>query len=134
MRRPREVRRKKENPAMPETYETTDGFTILAGRNNKQNDYLTCKLACNRDLWFHTKNIPGSHVVLRFELERPFTNEAITQAAALAAFLSKAKEAEKVPVDYTEIKYVKKPAGAKPGFVIYTTNQTAYVKPAEPGK
>jgi len=131
VRRPAENRRKKENPATPQTYLTSDTFLVLAGKNNKQNDYLTCKLAHNKDLWFHTKNIPGSHVVLRFEQERPFTNEAITEAASLAALLSKAREAEKVPVDYTEIKNVKKPAGAKPGFVIYTTNQTAYVTPKD---
>ena len=122
-------KRKKETPSSPASYTTKDGFTLYAGRNNKQNDYLTCKLAQNKDLWFHTKNIPGSHVVLKFEMERPFTNEAITEAASLAAYLSKAKEADKVPVDYTEIKNVKKPNGAKPGFVIYTTNQTAYVTP-----
>ncbi len=124
-----EQKRKKEAPSSPATFKTKDGFTLYAGRNNKQNDYLTCKLAQNKDLWFHTKNIPGSHVVLKFEMERPFTNEAITEAASLAAYLSKAKEADKVPVDYTEIKNVKKPSGAKPGFVIYTTNQTAYVTP-----
>lgn len=131
IRRSSDSRRKKENPAAPTCYQTNDGFWVYAGKNNKQNDYLTCKLAHNKDLWFHTKNIPGSHVVLRYEQERPFTNEAITEAASLAAFFSKAKEAEKVPVDYTEIKFVKKPAGAKPGFVIYTTNQTAYVSPKE---
>ncbi|MBE7041165.1 MAG: fibronectin/fibrinogen-binding protein [Ruminococcaceae bacterium] len=124
-----EQKRKKEAPSSPASFKTKDGFTLYAGRNNKQNDYLTCKLAQNKDLWFHTKNIPGSHVVLKFEMERPFTNEAITEAASLAAYLSKAKEADKVPVDYTEIKNVKKPSGAKPGFVIYTTNQTAYVTP-----
>ncbi len=126
-----EQKRKKDTPSSPATYKTADGFLVYAGRNNKQNDYLTCKLAQNKDLWFHTKNIPGSHVVLKFEIGRPFTNEAITEAASLAAFLSKAKEADKVPVDYTEIKNVKKPSGAKPGFVIYTTNQTAYVTPRE---
>ncbi len=129
LRRRQEQKRKKEAPSSPAAYKTKDGFTLYAGRNNKQNDYLTCKLAQNKDLWFHTKNIPGSHVVLKFDIDRPFTNEAITEAASLAAFLSKAKEADKVPVDYTEIKNVKKPSGTKPGFVIYTTNQTAYVTP-----
>ncbi|MBE7021674.1 MAG: fibronectin/fibrinogen-binding protein [Ruminococcaceae bacterium] len=130
LRRPKEMRRKKENPAAPAAFTTKDGFSILAGRNNRQNDYLTCKLAHGRDLWFHAKNIPGSHVVLCYDPDRPFTEAAITEAAALAAQLSKAREAEKVPVDYTEIKNVKKPAGAKPGFVIYTTNKTAYVTPS----
>ncbi|MBQ2695782.1 MAG: NFACT family protein [Clostridia bacterium] len=131
IRRRQELKRKKEEPSSPATFTTKDGFTVFAGRNNRQNDFLTCKMAQNKDLWFHTKNIPGSHVVLKFEMERPFSDAAITEAAALAAFLSKAKEADKVPVDYTEIKNVKKPAGAKPGFVIYTTNQTAYITPKE---
>ncbi len=131
LRRQNSGGRKKDAPAMPLRLTTDDGFTLFAGKNNRQNDYLTCKMAHNKDLWFHAKNIPGSHVVLRFEQERPFTDAAITQAASLAAFMSKAKEADKVPVDYTEIKNVKKPAGAKPGFVIYTTNQTAYVKPKD---
>jgi len=131
VRTARDNKRKKETPIAPMVYYTGDGFKVLAGKNNKQNDYVTCKLAHNKDLWFHAKNIPGSHVILCYEQMRPFTNEAITEAASLAAFYSKAKEAEKVPVDYTEIKNVKKPTGAKPGFVIYTTNQTAYVTPAE---
>lgn len=129
IRAARDGKRKKQQPAAPTKLVTTDGFVLLAGKNNRQNDYLTCKLAQNKDLWFHTKNIPGSHVVLKYEPERPFTDEAVTQAAALAAWLSKARESDNVPVDYTEIKNVKKPAGAKPGFVIYTTNQTAYVTP-----
>ncbi|MBR5236566.1 MAG: NFACT family protein [Clostridia bacterium] len=129
IRRPKEAKRKKEAPSAPTTLKTSDGFTLFVGKNNRQNDLLTCKMAQNKDLWFHAKNIPGSHVVMRFEPDRPFTNEAITQAASLAAFFSKGADSDKVPVDYTEIKNVKKPAGAKPGFVIYTTNQTAYVTP-----
>ncbi len=128
IRRPKTAK-KKEAPAEPVKLLTSDGFTLFAGKNNKQNDLLTTRLAHGRDLWFHTKNIPGSHVVLRFEPERPFTEEAIFEAASLAAFLSKASLSENVPVDYTEIKFVKKPTGAKPGFVIYTTNQTVYVTP-----
>ncbi len=131
IRRHQDAKRKKEQPASPVKLKTDDGFLLYAGKNNRQNDYLTCKLAQNKDLWFHTKNIPGSHVVLKYEQDRPFTDEAITQAASLAAFLSKAKDSDNVPVDYTEIKNVKKPAGAKPGFVIYTTNQTAYVTPKD---
>ncbi len=131
IRRPKEAKRKKDAPSQPATLKTDDGFTLFVGKNNRQNDFVTCKLAQNKDLWFHAKNIPGSHVVMRFEPDRPFTNEAITQAAALAAFFSKAGTSHKVPVDYTEIKNVKKPAGAKPGFVVYTTNQTAYVTPRD---
>ena len=131
LRTTRDARRKKQQPAAPARLTTSDGFTVLLGKNNRQNDYLTCKLAQNKDLWFHTKNIPGSHVVLKYEQDRPFSDSAVTQAAALAAWFSKARESDNVPVDYTEIKNVKKPAGAKPGFVIYTTNQTAYVTPKE---
>jgi len=129
IRRPKDSKKKKDAPAMPVKLQTDDGFILYAGKNNRQNDYLTNKMAQNKDLWFHTKNIPGSHVVLKYEQDRPFTDEAITQAAALAAFLSKASSSAQVPVDYTEIKNVKKPAGSKPGFVIYTTNKTAYVTP-----
>ncbi len=129
IRRPRDAKKKKDAPAAPVKLTTKDGFLLYAGKNNRQNDYLTCRLAQNKDLWFHTKNIPGSHVVLKYEQDRPFTDAAITQAAELAAFLSKARESDNVPVDYTEIKNVKKPAGSKPGFVIYTTNKTAYVTP-----
>lgn len=131
IRRPKEAKKKKDAPASPLRLTTTDGFSLLLGKNNRQNDYLTCRLAQNKDLWFHTKNIPGSHVVLKFEQDRPFTDEAILEAAACAAYFSKARESAQVPVDYTEIKNVKKPAGAKPGFVIYTTNQTVYVTPKE---
>ena len=131
IRRTQDAKRKKDAPAAPMKLQTDDGFLLFAGKNNKQNDYLTCKLAQNKDLWFHTKNIPGSHVVLRYEQDRPFSDEAILQAAAFAAHLSKATDSDNVPVDYTEIKNVKKPAGAKPGFVIYTTNKTVYVAPKE---
>ncbi len=129
IRRPKETKKKKELPAAPLKLETKDGFILYVGKNNRQNDYLTNKMAQNKDLWFHTKNIPGSHVVLKYEPERPFTDEAITQAASLAAYFSNAKNSTQVPVDYTEIKNVKKPAGAKPGFVIYSTNKTAFVTP-----
>ncbi len=132
IRRNGNPKKKKDAPASPMELKTQDGFTLLIGKNNRQNDYLTCRLAQNKDLWFHTKNIPGSHGVLRYEQNRPFTDEAILEAAACVAYFSKAKESAQVPVDYTEIKNVKKPSGAKPGFVIYTTNQTVYVTPKEP--
>jgi len=131
IRRPKEIKKKKDVVATPMRLETADGFILYAGKNNRQNDYLTCKFAQNKDLWFHTKNIPGSHVVLHYEPDKPFTDEAITEAASYAAYLSKARESKQVPVDYTEIKNVKKPSGAKPGFVIYTTNKTAYVTPTD---
>ncbi|MGN1059122.1 MAG: NFACT family protein, partial [Clostridia bacterium] len=92
IRRPRDAKKKKDAPAAPVKLTTKDGILLYAGKNNRQNDYLTCRLAQNKDLWFHTKNIPGSHVVLKYEQDRPFTDAAITQAAELAAFLSKARE------------------------------------------
>jgi len=122
---------KKQKQAMPLETQTTDGFAVLIGKNNKQNDYLTCKMSGGNDLWFHTKDIHGSHVVMRYDREREFTDNAIIEAAQFAAFYSKAKNSDNVPVDYAKIKFVKKPSGAKPGFVIYTNNKTVYVTPKE---
>ncbi|QIB69021.1 fibronectin/fibrinogen-binding protein [Aminipila butyrica] len=120
----------KSKPA-PRTYTTSDGFRVLVGRNNKENDHLTFKLASAKDLWFHTKDIPGSHAVL-FTEGRPASETAIFEAAAIAASHSKGKDSENVPVDYVPVKYVKKPAGAKPGMVIFTNNRTVYVHPQLP--
>lgn len=123
------AKRKPQKPT-PDKYISSDGFTILVGKNNYQNDYLTLKLAEKQDMWFHTKNIPGSHVIVLAE-GREIPNTTLTQAAILAATNSKAASSKQVPVDYTPVKYVKKPAGAKPGMVIYKTNQTAFVDPDE---
>lgn len=114
----------------PEFKETVsvEGYKIIIGKNNTQNDYITTKLAAKNDLWFHTKNIPGSHVVV-FCNGNEVSDETIIKAATLAAENSKAKLGASVPVDYTLIKNVKKPAGAKPGMVIYTTNKTVFVTP-----
>ena len=117
----------------PLEYRTTSGKRILVGRNNKENDMLTFKTASSRDIWMHTKDIPGSHVVLFTEGEEP-TAEEIFETAALAALHSKAKLSSQVPVDYVNAKYVKKPSGSKPGFVVFTHNSTVYVTPGEPGK
>lgn len=107
---------------------SVEGYRIIIGKNNVQNDYITTRLAKKNDLWFHTKNIPGSHVVVMCGGEN-VSDETVLQAAALAAGNSAAKNSAQVPVDYTIIKNVKKPSGAKPGMVIYTTNQTVYVTP-----
>lgn len=115
----------------PVEYFTSDGFKILVGRNNKQNDKLTLKTARKTDLWFHTKDIHGSHTILVLDGKEP-TDKAITEAAQIAAYHSKAKLSNNVPVDYTQVKNVNKPNGAKPGMVIYLTNKTAYVTPAIP--
>lgn len=117
----------------PIEYRTTSGKRILVGRNNKENDMLTFKTASSRDIWMHTKDIPGSHVVLFTEGEEPTADE-IFETAALAALHSKAKLSSQVPVDYVNIKHVKKPSGSKPGFVVFTHNNTVYVTPGEPGK
>lgn len=121
----------KVNSSMP-TELTIDGFTILVGKNNKQNDYLTCRIAKSSDLWFHTKDIHGSHVVLKLNKNKPATDSIIYKCATIAAYYSKAKLSQNVPVDYTYIKYVRKPNGAKPGMVIYTNNKTLYVNPKKP--
>lgn len=116
----------------PLEYRTTSGKRVLVGRNNRENDILTFKNSSSRDIWMHTKDIPGSHLVLFTEGEEP-TEEEIFECAALAAWHSKAKLSGQVPVDYVRIKHVKKPHGAKPGYVIFTNNSTVYVTPAEPG-
>lgn len=114
----------------PKEYTSSDGFTIYVGRNNKQNDKLTLKTARNYDMWLHTKDIPGSHVIIVSD-NREITDTAILEAASLAAYNSKAKESDNVPVDYTIVKNVSKPSGAKPGMVIYVNNKTVYVTPKE---
>ncbi len=120
----------KEKPTAPKfiEYKSQEGYKILVGKNNRQNDMLTLKLAAKNDMWFHTKNIPGSHVVVMCG-GAPLGEETVMFAARLAAGNSKAKNGASVPVDYTPIKYVKKPVGAKPGMVIYTTNKTVFVTP-----
>lgn len=114
----------------PKEYTSSDGFTIYVVRNNKQNDKLTLKTARNYDMWLHTKDIPGSHVIIVSD-NREITDTAILEAASLAAYNSKAKESDNVPVDYTIVKNVSKPSGAKPGMVIYVNNRTVYVTPKE---
>lgn len=109
-------------------FETTDGFKVLVGRNNRQNDLLTLKTANKNDLWFHTKDIPGSHTVIITD-GREVSEQAILEAAQIAAYFSKAKDSSQVPVDYTIIKRVNKPQGAKPGKVIYTEQKTVFVTP-----
>ena len=101
---------------------------VYVGKNNRQNDFVTFTIAKPHDLWFHTKGFPGSHVILKTSLSTP-TEAEIVSAANLAAYFSKARNSSSVPVDYTERRFVKKPSGAKPGFVIYTNQKTLYVTP-----
>lgn len=130
----------KENSSIQPEKCLVDGYTVFVGKNNKQNDYLTCRIAQNSDIWFHTKDIHGSHVVLKLDNEPINSNKldiskttvpssVLYKCASLAAYYSKARMSQNVPVDYTYIKYVKKPNGAKPGMVIYTNNKTLYVNP-----
>ncbi|MGI6752319.1 MAG: Rqc2 family fibronectin-binding protein [Anaerovoracaceae bacterium] len=112
----------------PLIFTTKDGFKIMVGRNNKENDKLTFKMADKKDLWLHAKDIPGSHVILLTQGKTPSAS-AINEAASLAAYYSKSRNSENVPVDYTQIRYVKKPSGAKPGMVIFTDNKTLFVSP-----
>ena len=113
----------------PMHFVSSTGADIYVGKNNRQNDELTLRFASPNDIWMHTKNIPGSHVIVKCASEQD--TATMTEAALLAAYYSRARGSENVAVDYTPRKYVKKPAGAKPGMVIYTTNKTAYVTPSE---
>jgi predicted ribosome quality control (RQC) complex YloA/Tae2 family protein len=117
----------KQLKSRPMRFTTSGGYTLLVGKNNLQNDYLSHKLADRDDIWFHTKDIPGSHVIMQTEGEEPSERD-YTEAAAIAAYYSQAT-GDLVAVDYTKVRNLKKPSGAKPGFVIYKTNYTAYVKP-----
>ncbi|MGI6113500.1 MAG: Rqc2 family fibronectin-binding protein [Mahellales bacterium] len=120
----------KKSMSTPIHYITSSGRHIYVGKNNKQNDYLTLQQARPQDLWFHVKDIPGSHVILKAEDTKP-DEDLLALAAMIAAFYSKARYSSKVAVDYTLKKYVKKPRGAKPGMVIYENHKTLYVTPDE---
>ena len=119
-----------QRPSKPREFKTSGGFRVLVGRNNRQNDKLTLKDADYRDLWFHVQKLHGSHVILCTNGGEP-GDQDITEAASLAAYYSQAKDSANVPVDCTQVKYVKKPAGARPGMVIYTTYRTVNVTPEE---
>lgn len=119
--------------AAPLEFTTSDGFQVLVGRNNRQNDRLTLRQASNNDFWFHTKNIPGSHAILVTDGRDP-TETALLEAAKLAAAHSRGKDSSQVPVDYTQVRNVSKPQGAKPGMVIYVNYKTVYVTPAVYGE
>jgi len=127
------TRKKKKNlkknvATKPNLYISSDGFSIQAGKNNNQNDYLTLKKASKADIWLHTKDIPGSHVIIITE-GKEVPHSTLLEAASIAAYHSKGKLSSNVPVDYTLVKHVRKPSGAKPGMVIYDHNKTVYVTP-----
>ncbi|NOU84972.1 DUF814 domain-containing protein [Paenibacillus sp. LMG 31460] len=120
-------KKKKDKPALA-CYLSSEGVPIYVGKNNTQNEYLTNRLASSMDTWLHTKDIPGSHVVIRSD---SFSETTLLEAAQLAAYFSQAKHSSQVPVDYTAIKHVHKPNGSKPGFVIYVNQKTLFVTPDE---
>jgi len=123
---------KKNNSAVssaPNHFMSSDGYDIYVGKNNKQNDYLTLKLSTKDDIWLHTKEIPGSHVIIKSKGKK-IPEGTLMEAAILAAYFSKGKMSSNVPVDYTERKNVRKPSGAKPGMVIYDNNNTIYITPS----
>jgi predicted ribosome quality control (RQC) complex YloA/Tae2 family protein len=121
-----------DNEPVVLSFKTADSYEILVGRNNRQNDYLTMKLARPDDLWLHVKEIHGSHVIIKNPLNLEIPDTVLEQAAALAAYYSKARESSKVPVDYTLKKHVRKPKGAKPGMVIYDNQKTIIIEPKLP--
>jgi len=131
-KRQRNAKKSQKAPAVsaPLKFTTSEGFTVFVGRNNRQNDKLTMKDSNNNDIWFHTKNIPGSHTVLVTDGRQP-TDKAMEEAAILAAKYSRAKDSSQVPVDYTQIRHVFKPQGAKPGMVNYVNYKTVFVDPTK---
>jgi len=124
-------RGKKSSKPKPRRFRTSTGYELCVGRSSAENDYITFKLGGKTDLWFHTKDIPGSHLVLFTNGTEPDA-ETIYEAAGIAAWFSKGKDSENVPVDYVPLRYVKKPAGAKPGMVIFTNNRTVWINPRQP--
>ncbi|MDY5626430.1 MAG: NFACT RNA binding domain-containing protein [Clostridia bacterium] len=128
----RNIKGKKKALAIkPMEFVSSDGYEILVGKNNKQNDYVTLKLARSTDIWLHTKTIHGSHAIIKTCGETNVPDRTISEAALIAAYYSKGRNSANVSVDYTAVKNVKKPSGAKPGMVIYVNNKTAVVTPDE---
>ena len=125
--KPGRKRRANLPPSRPMHYVSDDGIDIFVGKNNRQNDELTLRRASGGNLFFHAKDIPGSHVIVLSDGEAPI--RTMEQACMLAAFYSKGRSSSSVPVDYTQRKYVKKPSGARPGKVVYTSQKTVYVTP-----
>ena len=119
-----------QRPSKPREFRSSAGLPIFVGRSNRQNDRLTTRTAEKWDLWFHTQKIHGSHVILSTSGEQPDA-QSIAEAASLAAYFSQAQSSTKVPVDFTQVKFVKKPAAAKPGMVVYTNYQTVLADPNE---
>ncbi len=128
LKKQKQRKRKKRHKPKPDEFKSSDGTVILVGRNNNQNEYVTHKVAHRDDVWLHTLNIPGSHVVIRSN--NP-SEETLIEAAELAAYYSQARMSGSVPVDYTQVRHVKKPAGGKPGYVTYDNQKSINVTPSE---
>lgn len=127
LKKQRQKKRNKVKKPTPEEFVATDGTPIFVGKNNKQNEYVTHRMAHRHDVWLHTKDIPGSHVIVRSQ--EP-SEDTLIEAAQLAAYFSKAQQSSSVPVDYTQVRHVKKPRGAKPGYVTYDNQKTLFVTPS----
>ncbi len=130
LKKRKEKKQKNIKQSKPSSYLSSSGFEIYVGKNNYQNDFLTLKMASSNDIWLHTKEIPGSHVIIKTN-GNAVDDITLKEAANIASFFSKGKLSSKVPVDYTYKKYVKKPSGAKPGMVIYENHKTIYITPDE---
>ncbi|ASK63554.1 hypothetical protein CFK37_16015 [Virgibacillus phasianinus] len=124
--RTKHKKKNKQGLPKPDSYQSSDGTPILVGKNNKQNEYVTNKIAHRDHVWLHTKDIPGSHVVIQ---DQNPSEDTLLEAANLAAYFSKSQQSSSVPVDYTTIRHVKKPNGAKPGFVTYDNQKTLFITP-----
>ena len=128
IRKRKNKKQKQEKKSQPERFLSSDGTQLLVGKNNLQNDQLTLRTAKKTDYWLHAKDIPGSHVIIKSDDP---TQETILEAAELAAFYSKYRHSAQVPVDVVQVKHIRKPNGAKPGYVIYENQKTVYVTPEE---
>ena len=129
LKRQKKVKKEEKIKSKPMHFISSDGFDIYVGKNNTQNDQLTLRFANSSDIWFHTKKIHGSHTVIKLGIDKDVPKTTMMEAAQLAAYYSKARDSSQVPVDYTQIKNVRKPNGAKPGMVIYDNYNTVYVTP-----
>ena len=132
IRRKMNGKKKQKSKSKPFHYRSSDGFDIYVGKNNFQNDELTFKVANGNDWWFHAKGMPGSHVIVKTE-GRELPDRTFEEAGRLAGYYSKGRTAPKVEIDYIQKKQVKKPAGAKPGFVVYYTNYSLMAEPSLKG-
>lgn len=132
IKKQKQNKRKKRNKKLPpRKFISSDGYQILVGRNNKQNDRLSKKIANEGDIWLHTKVIAGSHVIIKRDNNSDLPDNTLTEAAAIAAYFSNARQSTNVPIDYTPVENINKPKGAKPGLVYYDKYQTIYIDPAK---